>query len=129
MEAKAHNTPLSPQECRQLLARHELGRVAWATTDGIVVLPVSYRLVEDRIVFRTATGALLAGLAVPQPVAFEIDDLDSETQTGWSVLAQGISGSGEPGEAAETRPWAPGDRPVTVVIQPSAYSGRVIAAS
>ena len=129
MDAKAHNTPLSPQECRQLLAGHDLGRVAWASAEGIVVLPVSYVLVRERIVFRTAPGTLLAGLVDPQPVGFEIDDLDPETQTGWSVLVQGSSGPGEPGEGSETRPWAAGDRRVTVVIEPQVYAGRAIAAS
>lgn len=112
-----------------MLAGHGLGRVAWATADGIVVLPVSYALVRERIVFRTAPGTLLAGLADPQPVGFEIDDLDPETQTGWSVLVQGTSGPGEPGEGGEAHPWAPGDRRVTVVIEPLVHSGRVIAAS
>ena len=128
MDTKAHNTPLSPQECRQLLAGHSLGRVAWASADGVVVLPVSYVLSGERIVFRTALGSLFASLVEPQPVAFEIDDLDPETQTGWSVLVQGISGAGEPGEGDDAEPWAPGDRPVIVTIVPSAYSGRVIAA-
>ncbi|MGC4155146.1 MAG: pyridoxamine 5'-phosphate oxidase family protein [Propionicimonas sp.] len=129
MDAKAHNTPLSPQECRQLLAAHGLGRVAWATADGIVVLPVSYALAGERIVFRTAAGTMLAGLVDPQPVGFEIDDLDPETQTGWSVLVQGTSTPGAPGEGSEARPWAPGEHRVTVVIEPTGYSGRVIAAS
>lgn len=129
MDAKAHNTPLSPQECRQLLAGYDLGRVAWSTGDGVVILPVSYVLVGERIVFRTAPGTLLAGLTEPQPVGFEIDDLDPETQTGWSVLVQGTSAPGELGEGSEAHPWAPGDRRITVVIEPSAYSGRVIAAS
>lgn len=129
MDAKAHNTPLSSQECRQLLAGHDLGRVAWATPEGIMILPVSYALVGERIAFRTAPGTRLAELASPQQVGFEIDDLDPETQTGWSVLVQGTSGPGGPDEAAGTRPWVPGARSVTVVIEPSGYTGRVIAAS
>ena len=47
---------------------------------------------------RWAPGTVLAGLLTPQPVGFEIDDLDGETQTGWSVLVRGTSGPGEPGE-------------------------------
>ncbi len=129
MDAKAHNTPLSAQECRQLLAGRDLGRVAWATPGGIVVLPVSYVLQGERIVFRTAAGSLLSGLAEPQPVGFEIDDLDPETQTGWSVLVQGTSAPGDPDDGIDTHPWAPGARRVAVVIEPLAYSGRVIAAS
>ncbi len=128
MDAKAHNTPLSDDECRQLLLGHDLGRVAWATPDGIAVLPVSYVLAGERIVFRTAAGSQLAGLVDPQPVGFEIDDLDPETRTGWSVLVRGTSGPAAPGEADAAEPWAPGDRPVMVAIEPSAYSGRAIAA-
>ena len=44
MDAKAHNTALSPQECRQLLAGHDLGRVAWSTPEGVLVLPVEKML-------------------------------------------------------------------------------------
>ena len=128
MDAKAHNTALSPHECRQLLAGQDLGRVAWSTPEGVLVLPVSYTLVGERIVFRTAPGTVLAELITPQSVGFEIDDLDAGTQTGWSVLVRGTSGPGAPGEGDGARPWAPGERPVTVAIEPSAYSGRAIAA-
>lgn len=128
MDAKAHNTPLSPDECRRLLSGQDLGRVAWATADGIVVLPVSYALLGEQIVFRTATGTQLADLVTEQPVAFEIDDLDPETRTGWSVLVQGSSGPGDAEATPHTEPWAPGNRPVTVTIEPMAYTGRVIAA-
>ncbi len=129
MEATGHNTPLSPAECRLLLRDHHLGRVAWQSPAGIQVLPVSYVFIDNRIVLRTASGSLLSGLADPQPVGFEIDDLDAETQTGWSVLVQGTSGPGEPAEGMLTEPWAPGDRPVVVAITPTEYSGRAIAAS
>ncbi len=129
MEGTGHNTPLSREECRQLLRGHHMGRVSWAGAEGIQVLPVSYAVSEDRIVLRTAEGSMLAGLVEPQQVGFEIDDLDAETQTGWSVLVQGTSGPGEQLEGELTEPWAPGARPVVVAITPSAYSGRAIAAS
>lgn len=112
-----------------MLAAHSLGRIAWSTADGIIVLPVSYALVGERIVFRTSAGTKLAGLVDSQPVGFEIDDLDPETQTGWSVLVQGTSAPGDPAEGDEAHPWAPGDHRVIVAIEPSGYSGRVIAAS
>lgn len=129
MDAKGHNTPLSQDECRHLLRGHSLGRVSWAAAGGIQVMPVSYAYTEDRIVLRTAVGSALSKLLEPQQVGFEIDDLDPETQTGWSVLVHGISGPGEAAEGALTEPWAPGDRPVVVAITPSDFSGRAIAAS
>lgn len=130
METTGHNTPLSEDECRQLLHSRTVGRIAWASRVGQVILPVSYVMEEDRIVFRTAVGSLLSDLVTPQPVTFEIDDLDDETLTGWSVLVQGESGSGSTPEAGPgPMPWAPGVRPVFVRVIPSSYSGRVIAAS
>ncbi|MCA0253235.1 MAG: pyridoxamine 5'-phosphate oxidase family protein [Actinobacteria bacterium] len=128
MVAKAHNTPLSPQECRQLLAGSRFGRVAWVSAHGLLVLPVSYLVTGDRIAFRTSAGSSLAELTRPQPVSFEIDDLDPETQTGWSVLVQGTSGPGDPDAVVSTAAWVPGERPVVVVIEPSVYTGRAVAA-
>ena len=129
MEPTGHNTPLSPDECRLLLRDHSLGRVSWLASSGVQVLPVSYVFVDDRIVLRTAVGSLLSQLTEPHEVGFEIDDLDPETQTGWSVLVNGTSGPGEPAQGRLTQPWAPGDRPVVVTITPSGYSGRAVAAS
>jgi len=129
MDAKGHNTPLSQEECRQLLRGHSLGRVSWAAADGVQVLPVSYVVAEDQIVFRTAAGSLLSQLVEPHEVGFEIDDLDPATQTGWSVLVHGRSGAGEQRDGRLAEPWAPGERAVVVAITPTAYSGRAIAAS
>ena len=129
MEATGHNTPLSPDECRLLLREHSLGRVSWLGSSGIQVLPVSYVFIDNRIVLRTGAGSMLSQLTRPHEVGFEIDDIDAETQTGWSVLVQGTSGPGEPMEGRLTQPWAPGERPVVVSITPSGYSGRAVAAS
>ncbi|MDQ7991891.1 MAG: pyridoxamine 5'-phosphate oxidase family protein [Propionicimonas sp.] len=129
MEAKGHNTPLSEEECRQLLRGHTLGRVSWAADGAVQILPVSYVVAEDLIVFRTASGSLLSQLEQPHQVGFEIDDLDPTTQTGWSVLVHGESGAGDPVDGRRTEPWAPGERTIVVAIRPSAYSGRAIAAS
>lgn len=129
METTGHNTPLSQEECRQLLRGHALGRVSWATDDTVQVLPVSYVVAGEQIVFRTASGSLLADLEQPHQVGFEIDDLDPTTLTGWSVLVHGKSGAGEISDGELAAPWAPGERTVVVAITPSAYSGRAIAAN
>lgn len=130
METTGHNTPLSPDECRQLLRSQAVGRVGWVSRSGLVILPVSYALDGDDLIIRTAAGSLLSELAEHHAVGFEIDDLDGETLTGWSVVVQGVSEpTADPGLSKGSEPWAPGERHVFIRIVPASYSGRAIAAS
>ncbi|MFY9650489.1 pyridoxamine 5'-phosphate oxidase family protein, partial [Trebonia sp.] len=52
--------PLSLGECHRLLAPGGLGRLAFSTVSGLMVLPVNYLLVAGTIVLRTGTGSLIA---------------------------------------------------------------------
>ena len=52
--------PLSLGECHRLLAPGGLGRLAFTTDSGLMVLPVNYLLVAGTIVLRTGTGSLIA---------------------------------------------------------------------
>ncbi|MFT3875010.1 MAG: pyridoxamine 5'-phosphate oxidase family protein [Propioniciclava sp.] len=118
---------IEPDECRRLLAEAVVGRVSWVSpTRGIQVLPVNYLLEEELIVFRVHPASVLAELASPTEVAFEVDDLDAQTATGWSVLAQGRTAT-LAGELPETSPWAPGDREVAIAIEVSQLSGRSVS--
>ena len=60
-------------------------------------------------------------------VAFQVDDLDGQTATGWSVLVQGTTGPWA-GEVPVLSPWAPGRREVAVAIEPTSWSGRSVSA-
>ena len=73
---------LSSEECRQRLEGGSIGRVAWNTVDGPQVLPVTYAVYNDAVVFRTAAYGPLADLRHVRRVAFEIDEFDAETRTG-----------------------------------------------
>jgi Pyridoxamine 5'-phosphate oxidase len=53
------------------------------------VHPVSYTLCRQEIIFRTAQGSILRAAMLRQVLAFEIDDVNPNTRTGWSVLAIG----------------------------------------
>ena len=59
-------TTLDEAECRELLARQEIGRVAWCDTLGPVIQPVNYVVDEDGdIRFRVeARGALASRFEV-----------------------------------------------------------------
>ena len=67
--------PLSLADCHRLLAPGGLGRLAFSTVSGLMVLPVNYLLAAGTIVLRTGTGSLIAAHG-DDPVSFETDHLD-----------------------------------------------------
>ena len=83
MAQYGHLTSLDVAECRLLLSTRNFGRIGWNSAAGVQILPVSYGMVGDVIVFRTAAGSPMAELVRPMEVSFQVDDLDVETSTGW----------------------------------------------
>jgi uncharacterized protein len=124
---------LDPAKCFRLLSTQTVGRVVY--TDGALpaVAPVNYALDGHRIIFRTSPLSRLALGVVDQVVAFEVDSLDAEVRTGWSVVVTGIAraliDSGELTRAAalQLSPWAGGERALFVCITPGVVTGRFVA--
>jgi transcriptional regulator with XRE-family HTH domain len=123
---------LGEDECWDRLAAHGVGRIAVSTPDGLAVVPVNYDVVDGAIVFRTEPGAVPAA-GVGTDAAFEVDQVDEAMSGGWSVLAHGRARAvTEPdevrrlAECAYSRPWAGGERPLWVVIEPTRLTGRRI---
>jgi nitroimidazol reductase NimA-like FMN-containing flavoprotein (pyridoxamine 5'-phosphate oxidase superfamily) len=122
---------LSVGECLQLLAAHNFGRIAVVVDSHPIVFPLNYALEGDSVVFRTAPGTKLSGAAMGH-VAFEIDAVDENSQTGWSVIVQGVgteitSSLDEHSEqlrALAVQPWVPGERAHWVSILPQSITGR-----
>jgi nitroimidazol reductase NimA-like FMN-containing flavoprotein (pyridoxamine 5'-phosphate oxidase superfamily) len=88
---RPHLGELSRDECDRLLAASQIGRVVMTADALPVALPVNYSYDGSEIVFRTGEGAKMSAAREGVVVAFEIDDFDPETRTGWSVLATGIA--------------------------------------
>jgi nitroimidazol reductase NimA-like FMN-containing flavoprotein (pyridoxamine 5'-phosphate oxidase superfamily) len=82
--------------------------------------------------FRTAEGTKLRAAVGRSVIAFEVDSYDSETHTGWSVLAVGRAREvTDPDEVAAAEhvglaPWANGNRHRWVKMRPEFISGRRI---
>ncbi len=121
---------LNPAECFALIEPGGIGRVGFASADGIMMLPVNFVVTGKTIVFRTAPDTLLAVRAGGQ-VSFEVDDLDEALHEGWSVLVHGRAHKITDERAVQqledrTRlePWAGGARDVYVRIAPTRISGR-----
>lgn len=53
--------------------------------------PVSYLLDDQEVIFRTGGGSKLAAATRRAVVAFQADEIDSRTHTGWSVLGVGLA--------------------------------------
>ena len=81
---------LDEAECLRVLASTTVGRVGFVVDGRPLVLPVNYAVDGRTVVFRTGEGTVLNRTAL-QMIAFEVDKIDDETHTGWSVLAQGVA--------------------------------------
>ena len=124
---------LSPVQCRDLLGRAAVGRVAVTVAALPAIFPVNYALLDDQIVFLTGEGTKLQAAVERAVVAFQVDHFDEAIAGGWSVMAIGVAEQiTDPEEirAAEAlglRPFAAGDRTHFVKIRPEFLSGRRIA--
>jgi nitroimidazol reductase NimA-like FMN-containing flavoprotein (pyridoxamine 5'-phosphate oxidase superfamily) len=124
---------LDPQECRSLLASHRVGRVAFTEHALPAIRPVNYTLQGTHIVLRTSADGLAARLD-GQVVAFEIDDVDVDARTGWSVVVTGtarvLRDESELLRVTGTVPasWAGPDHQTAVWITPGQITGRRINA-
>jgi hypothetical protein len=125
-------TKLTPTECRRLIAAGGIGRIAFGTTSGPVVIPVNFAVTAGTIVIRTGEGTAVDGYA-NERVAFEVDHIDEALSQGWSVLVRGQAHRVmHPAELEIVRrdaaiwPWPGGDRDVYVRIIPDAMTGRRI---
>jgi hypothetical protein len=125
-------TKLMPAECRRLITPGGVGRIAFSTSSGPVVLPVNFAVLADTIVVRTAEGTVIDGHA-DELTALEVDHIDEALCLGWSVLVRGPAHRvAHPAELrrlqedAAVWPWPGGERDVYVRIVPSEITGRRI---
>lgn len=123
---------LDPSECRALLGRAGVGRIAFTDRALPAIQPVNYAVHGDDVVFRTAVESRLATAAADTIVAFEIDDFDAATRTGWSVMIIGRARPvTDPARLAALHAlplisWAPGEHDRFITIRPELISGRRI---
>ena len=121
---------LDRDECLRLLAKHAVGRVVFTDAALPAAQPVNYLLDDEEVVFRTGAGSKLAAATRHAVVAFEVDEIDARTQTGWSVLGVGeayeVLDPARLAELAERMPtpWAAGRMDHTISIPLQRLTGR-----
>ncbi|HET9499494.1 MAG TPA: pyridoxamine 5'-phosphate oxidase family protein [Marmoricola sp.] len=108
---------ITEDKCRELLHAGVVGRLAFVVAGRPHVVVVNHTVVGDAVVVRTAPYSVLGRSGPGAHAAFEVDHLDYEDHTGWSVVAHGVlEHVDEVAELADAtdfwdpRPWAGGSR-------------------
>jgi uncharacterized protein len=127
---------LDREECLRLLAAVPVGRVVYTRHALPAVLPVNFTLDQDAaILVRTAANSDLTRAIHGVVVAFEADDFDTATRSGWSVIVTGHAAVvTDPAEHTHLPPpgpdsWRKTPDQVLVRIEPEMISGRELPAN
>ncbi|GMA19781.1 pyridoxamine 5'-phosphate oxidase family protein [Arsenicicoccus piscis] len=122
-------TTLSEQECWDLLAGEEFGRLATSAAGSVAITPVNYCVRDQKIYFRSAEGSKLVSLVVASSVAFEIDQVRG--RDAWSVIGQGearivdsMSEQDELSASLHLHPWVDTVKEIFVEVTLDEVSGR-----
>lgn len=107
---------LEREECLQLLAGAPAGRLVFTEHALPAIRPVNFVVHGGAIVIRSGEGEKLTAASDGAVVAFEADEIDVVTRTGWSVTVVGqaavVTDADTVAElsALPLVPWAPGNR-------------------
>lgn len=122
--------PLDAQECWDLLRSRQLGRLVYTESVLPAVVPVGFAVVGGDVVVAATPGDKVSSAARGAVVAFEVDDVDLERCTGWSVTAVGPARLlSDTHLAAQLRagglaPWAPSPLATYLAVRVQVITGR-----
>ena len=78
---------LTVQESWERLRTHDVGRLVTTVGNIANIVPVTYVVDDESIVFRTAEGGKLTELTISDAVLFEVDEVTDDAA--WSVIIRG----------------------------------------
>lgn len=93
---------LDAKECHALLARHQVGRIAFTHRDRVDIEPIHYVYDDGWLYGRTAPGAKLEVVSRNRWVAFEVDEVDALFEWRSVVVKGGFYFLRKDGSAQET---------------------------
>lgn len=123
---------LDPEECWKLLDESSVGRLVLIVDGHPDIFPVNYRTLGSVLLVRTGPGTKSSAARSDRWASFEIDALDAERETGWSVVVHGpiqqIDQTDELSRAQRhgLQSWAPGQKDQWLQILPRHVTGRRI---
>jgi nitroimidazol reductase NimA-like FMN-containing flavoprotein (pyridoxamine 5'-phosphate oxidase superfamily) len=80
---------LDVQQCWQLLASVEVGRLAVAVAGDGDIFPLNFTVDDGALLFRSAEGTKLVEVVLAGRVAFEVDGYEPSRGQAWSVVVKG----------------------------------------
>ena len=117
--------------CLELLASRRTGRLAYVARAGVPdVVPVNLALDGERLLVRSGPGPKLQAAERREVVAVEVDDIDEELRTGWSVVVAGRARRLHTSEVAALpadllpEVWARGPRSSVIAVALTRVEGR-----
>lgn len=123
--------PIDARTAMTLLAREEVGRLAFCADGTPHIEVVNFVVVDGTIVFRMGVGAKSAALGRGASFALQCDRLNRGTRTGWTVTLSGpvrvLTADEVAALPAQPEPWAPGDRSRVVCLTPRQIVGRLVS--
>jgi len=103
---------LDRPECLRLLAKVPVGRVVYTRQSLPAVLPINFSLDTDAsVVLCTSAASDLVHAIDGFVVAFEADEFNAATRSGWSVVVTGRTPGPRPRRERTTGPSTGPDRP------------------
>jgi hypothetical protein len=120
---------LSPYECWQLVEEPiPIARVVWTDGHSATIVPVNYAVADGALWFQSSPGSRLARECNGRQVLVEIDSVDADTKSGWSVIVTGVAENVEaddvPNFLGQLEVWPRGPRTTFVRVHPDQVTGR-----
>jgi uncharacterized protein len=123
---------LNRAECLRLVGACKVGRVG-LTMQGVPhIVPVNHVIIDGDLYFHMGSGSKLDAGGGHHAASFEVDQLDDDTETGWSVLLSGeLEVETDERRLAELdglglEPWARGPKGTVMRLRTVTASGRRI---
>jgi nitroimidazol reductase NimA-like FMN-containing flavoprotein (pyridoxamine 5'-phosphate oxidase superfamily) len=126
---------LTRDECFDSLNEKPVGRIVFVDDQGPGALPINYGVAGEEIVFRVELDSYLHHL-LGGKVAFEVDHIETDEGTGWSVLIRGTLREIELEQVPDLlhrlgdsipKPWASGIHNTWLAITAETVTGRRLA--
>jgi hypothetical protein len=116
------------EECVGLLATGTIGRLAYIARAGVPdIVPVNYVWHDGSVFIRSGPGPKAQAAVRRENVAFEVDAIDEQQHTAWSVVVTGRLREVHPTEplgAVGPEPWAEGPRRHLLRLDTKRIDGR-----
>ena len=124
------STILTDLECWALATTRSSGRLGFFRDGLLDIFPVNYFVLDNHVYFRTSADGIIA-TSYLEHAAFQIDHVDKEAYSGWTILLNGPAVRVEDPSLLTTlwgkaidEPWAPGQRDLFFDLAPTLVRGR-----